>query len=501
ILLDHEREALNEALGAMESTRTGSHGQLGSPQLVGAGTRTSSGLQHVGPLPLKRRKLLEERLLFRLAVGAARRQVILTFPRIETGTARERLPSSFLLRTVEAVTGERADFQALEKFEGFQRVPLSRWEPGGLDEAVDSLEFDLAAVTDLTARREANGILYLREVSPFFGRGLKEELMRWGKAHFTEYDGALQSPKALELVRQQHSVRGRTVSPSRLETYAGCPFGYFLQYVLGLESVEEPEKAATISALDKGSLIHEALWQFFTELKQAGKLPVKEEHESDLMRALEDRFRKYEASGLTGFWLLWQIEKERIRRDLRWFLQVEADEAEKGYVPTYFEVRYGMARRDGMESEISSELGPSLALSAATPADSNIISDFQKSGMVPGRGQQGDSVSTADSQKSEMPSRARSRASRGIIADFQKSAIMLPAHPQRQRPDEAAGGPPAIVRFRGRIDRIDLTADGKSARVIDYKTGKKPPGAGDGKFGGGTQLQLPIYLLAAQELL
>ena len=68
--------------------------------------------------------------------------------------------------------------------------------------------------------------------------------------------------------------------------------------------------------------------------------------------------------------------------------------------------------------------------------------------------------------------------------------------------------------FRGRIDRIDVSADGRRGRVVDYKTGKahKTPKAGKKEsedpqaplpayepiFEGGQALQRPLYVLAAK---
>ena len=57
------------------------------------------------------------------------------------------------------------------------------------------------------------------------------------------------------------------------------------------------------------------------------------------------------------------------------------------------------------------------------------------------------------------------------------------------------------VRLRGKIDRIDRSADGRHARVLDYKTGKLPTGLRDDSLAGGEALQLPLYLLAAEQLL
>ena len=56
------------------------------------------------------------------------------------------------------------------------------------------------------------------------------------------------------------------------------------------------------------------------------------------------------------------------------------------------------------------------------------------------------------------------------------------------------------VRFRGTVDRIDLTAAGDAAIVVDYKTGSRHALAplADDPVARGTKLQLPVYGLAAR---
>ena len=63
--------------------------------------------------------------------------------------------------------------------------------------------------------------------------------------------------------------------------------------------------------------------------------------------------------------------------------------------------------------------------------------------------------------------------------------------------DEATG-----LRFRGLIDRVDISADGKSVLVMDYKTGSPRPYDGLEKdpIDHGKRLQLGIYSLAAQRM-
>jgi RecB family exonuclease len=57
------------------------------------------------------------------------------------------------------------------------------------------------------------------------------------------------------------------------------------------------------------------------------------------------------------------------------------------------------------------------------------------------------------------------------------------------------------VRLRGTIDRIDRSNDGQRARVLDYKTGRLPRNVRDDSLAGGETLQLPLYILAAENLL
>ncbi len=55
---------------------------------------------------------------------------------------------------------------------------------------------------------------------------------------------------------------------------------------------------------------------------------------------------------------------------------------------------------------------------------------------------------------------------------------------------------PGGQRFVGYVDRIDRSPEGR-VWVVDYKTGRVPDADDSGALGGGTRLQLPVYLLAA----
>jgi len=328
ILLDQERKLLNRSLSGKESE----------------------------PLPLKAgERLNEERLLFRLTVGAAREKLILSFPRIEIGTGRERLPSSFLLASIKALTGKSVDFNQLEKFPGFVRIPLSKIAVKSQEEALDEVEYDLSVGQEKLAAKRPEAMLYLREVSPFFGRGLQLESSRWGKRNFTGYEGILASQEALQILRERYSIFKKSISPTRLEAYAACPYQYLLNVIMGVEALTEPEKEATISNLDKGTLIHDILWKYFTDLKKerGSSLQIKPKDVQRLLETARKKFVEFEQMGVTGYPMLWEVEKRNMLDTLKDFFNKELNETE--FIPTYFEVRYGMKPCNLQESEISTE--------------------------------------------------------------------------------------------------------------------------------------------------
>jgi hypothetical protein len=61
--------------------------------------------------------------------------------------------------------------------------------------------------------------------------------------------------------------------------------------------------------------------------------------------------------------------------------------------------------------------------------------------------------------------------------------------------------PGTNIRFRGRIDRVDLRADGNAVRITDYKSSRAPEDAGAIVLAGGGELRRVLYAMAARQLL
>ena len=108
--------------------------------------------------------------------------------------------------------------------------------------------------------------------------------------------------------------RERPVSPSALETWAACPYRYFLSRILGLAALPEDDDAGEMSALDRGALVHKILERSVTEGKQTP---------AELLALAEQEFEDAAARGIAGHYLLWEMEKAKIREGLTAFLDRE----------------------------------------------------------------------------------------------------------------------------------------------------------------------------------
>ena len=143
------------------------------------------------------------------------------------------------------------------------------------------------------------------------------------------------------------------MSPTSLQRWAHCPFQYFLGKVLGLAAIETPGRAATITPLEKGSLIHGVLEEFINEVKRNGATPSPNESWSESDRELlldiaGREFNRAESRGSTGKPLLWELEKEAIVADLVTFLEEDARLRRRfGVSPLHVEARFGIPDREG----------------------------------------------------------------------------------------------------------------------------------------------------------
>jgi RecB family exonuclease len=156
----------------------------------------------------------------------------------------------------------------------------------------------------------------------------REALQARRSRSFTRFDGNLSAVSG-EIGRLSRA------SASRLQTWAKCPHHYLLQYILDVQPVEEPGQLLEISALDRGSLIHEILDEFVGWAIGSGHplnrwTPADQEQ---LGLVAEQHFGRYEAEGRSGRPLFWRRDRAQIVADLDRFLLADSSRLEQGFRP------------------------------------------------------------------------------------------------------------------------------------------------------------------------
>src|SRR6202011_5857829 len=167
---------------------------------------------------------------------------------------------------------------------------------------------------------------------------------------FTDYDGNL-APVAAGLKKLAGGLaRIDPISASGVESWASCPFSYFLGRVLEVEPTDRPEdqESWTISPIDRGSLIHAILEEFYRRLHEDGRPGPTEpftEADRELLHGIaQRRFRAGEELVQTGYQLAWQNTQSAILLDLETVLTRDQEfRQENSLRPEHFEQGFAFA--------------------------------------------------------------------------------------------------------------------------------------------------------------
>ncbi|HYM15239.1 MAG TPA: PD-(D/E)XK nuclease family protein [Dehalococcoidia bacterium] len=333
LLLEHERRAINAAGGGRVPLRT-------QPD--------------------------DEALTFWLGAQAAGERLVISVARADAGGGGRHLPSYFFRAAAEAIEGRRLAHDEIDAAGCVRRLPAGRLVSRDLDAALSRAEYDRGLVHAALSDDAGASLAALERVSPPFGRAIAARGGRWSNA-LTPFDGVMTAAAADALAASRARIRGGApVSPSRLESYATCPYRFFLRYGLGIEPVEEPESVERIDALERGSLVHAILERFLREIGRDDPPSAarREAHLDVLMRVAHEEEESRERRGVTGRPLMWQMDRRQIEEDLARWYDVEVRDAGDGLQPGAFEVSFGPVTHgpDGGGATISSE--QPLALSA-----------------------------------------------------------------------------------------------------------------------------------------
>ncbi len=141
-------------------------------------------------------------------------------------------------------------------------------------------------------------------------------------ALLTKYDGLVEEAGA-----DLDPRRGDTIqSASGLESFAGCPFGYYLKKGLRLEAPDEddPDPDEWLDPLSRGSLLHDIYSTFLRTLRGEGRRAGSADW-SLLWDIANRHVEEYRGRIPQLSEAVFKAEMEQMERDLRLFLKLEAE--------------------------------------------------------------------------------------------------------------------------------------------------------------------------------
>lgn len=308
----------------------------------------------VAGLPLQEDRGRVERLLLRLAVGAARERLWLSYPRIDIGESRPRVPSFYALDVMRAITGRIPNHEDLQEHAAVEGGAGLAWpSPSEPARAIDDLEHDLSVLRSLLqadnpklVRGHAHYLLRLND-------SLKRSVTaRWARARsqWTPFDGITRVTGTTSPMLATQRLGARPYSLSALQKFATCPYQFLLSAIYRLEPAEEPEPLQKLDPLTRGALFHEVQAEFFRELHRDSRLPVTQASVSRALTTLDAITArvsaKYHEQLAPAIERVWSDEIAGIAKDLRVWVRRMADGGD--WLPEYFEYSFGL-RDDGRD--------------------------------------------------------------------------------------------------------------------------------------------------------
>jgi hypothetical protein len=327
-------------------------------------------------LAVQNDRRIKERLALKLAVGAAEKSVVLSYPRLDIDQGRPRVPSFYALEAMRAAEGRLRGFEELGLVASSVRELRLGWPaPANAAEAIDNAEFDLALLDKLVDEEPdrtvgtARYLLTSDHANPHLVRSLRARGRRWRK-RWTVNDGLVEPDEkflqvethypveAVKAALSKHAFAARSFSATALQKFAECPYRFALYTIMKLEPREEPEPIEAIDPLVRGAMFHQAQFNVLSALRERGALPVTGDNiEAALQVVAEElgrvaeRHREKLAPAIDR---VWDDGIASISADLSEWLRRSAEKRDH-WQPYRFELSFGLHDREQADPESCEE--------------------------------------------------------------------------------------------------------------------------------------------------
>lgn len=286
---------------------------------------------------------------FVLALHAAGEHLHLSRPLTDRKTGRSLPPSPFYnAARIAACAGQT--LQDATEFAPETNAPLDTISPATPNACLNGNEL----LRHLLVQNPSETLPALARRHPQVASARLSWAKRWLSPHLTEYDGMV-GPEAVQSLSLKHPLR-QPLSATRLETYAACPYRFFLAHILGIKEKNVERACHDLSNRDKGTLIHEILEKFMRANKGEPLTPeTRKERLSLLHRTATQVFSEWEERKETGHPLLWEQTKRALLTDLERWHDIETASYDATWKPIAFEVGFGKTQKETGEDPLSSD--------------------------------------------------------------------------------------------------------------------------------------------------
>ena len=289
-----------------------------------------------------------ERLLLRLAVGAATDRLWLSYPRLDVGGGRPRVPSFYVLDVMRAIIGRIPPHEQLQGEAAIAGGARLDWPaPARPHDAIDEVEHDLSTLRLLINTPDRAAVRghahYLLGLNPALRRSVTR---RWARARsrWLPQDGLVRITPAIKPMLDTQRLGARPYSVSALQKFTTCPYQFVLSAIYRFAPNEAPAPLQRLDPLMRGSFFHEVQARVLRALHADKRLPLTAAGVPHALQTLESAIDStaadYKERLAPAIERVWRDEIAAIGRDLRVWIRKLPEAAP--WTPEYFEYSFGL---------------------------------------------------------------------------------------------------------------------------------------------------------------
>lgn len=259
---------------------------------------------------------------------------IVSFPRGSMRGGAEKVPSRWLMPTLDALSGNKigvvdwqkqtANVESIVTVESFD-VSTQTVDPRIGLSAASETEWRLRGLAEHAAPHRRGAL-----ADPVVDAGMELRSDRLN-GRFTRFNGNVSN------IENAVTFFDKPVSASRLEDWVASPYRFFVKTVLGVDTLDDPDDAAQLDPLTRGNLIHLSLERYVQ-----GTIDGIDATLDHLIEVSEEVLAdaRVDAPG----WLpqLWEKDSSMIRRELVEWFALDRTDRDDGWTPLHVERNFGV---------------------------------------------------------------------------------------------------------------------------------------------------------------